>query len=394
MKTEYPKYEKGVINSFKKTLSEEDLEILKDFLKLCSIRAGEGKLQKIERVMLQFLDIIETPIKDIKTDDVNSYLIVLNKCDRSGWTKNECKVYIKKFLKWKFKDLDMIEHFKGETIDISDKITEKNLLTEEDIQKMLRVAETYKEKAYLFLSFESGARPQEIINLKFSDLDFKDDIVDVTLYSNKTRKTRLFPLKQSKEHLWNWKENFIYTNRTDKDYIFPARPKKDKHGDITNRYSPITTTALNKLLRKLAKKSGIKKNVWNYLTRHTRATKLYEELPVPIVEKLLGHSNMYKTYAHISNKKAREEMLSKIYNVEKMTVDERNKLQGQIDELKKENIEIKISIEKDKEDFTKEWGEKFVQLWDIYQKNNNVPTSMMKPWFEKVTTDMGGDKSL
>ena len=90
----------------------------------------------------------------------------------------------------------------------------------------------------------------------------------------------------------------------------------------------MTTSGLNKMLRKMAKASGIGKDVWNYLLRHTRATRLYEELPQQIVEKLMGHKNMAGVYAHISSKKAREEMLSKIYKIEELSPEEKDEIKN------------------------------------------------------------------
>jgi radical SAM superfamily enzyme YgiQ (UPF0313 family) len=94
---------------------------------------------------------------------------------------------------------------------------------------------------------------------------------------------------------------------------------------------------LNKILKRISKKAGIERKVWNYLFRHTRATRLYEELPTTIVEKLMGHTNMAKIYAHISSKKAREEMLNKIYKIEGLPVETREKLEKEIENLKREN---------------------------------------------------------
>ena len=85
----------------------------------------------------------------------------------------------------------------------------------------------------------------------------------------------------------------------------------------------------------MATKSGLNKDVWNYLFRHTRATRLYEELPQQIVEKLMGHKNMAQIYAHISSKKARDEMLKKIYHIEEMSPEKRKDLEKEVDKLKK-----------------------------------------------------------
>ncbi len=318
MKENYPRYALGELVSVDKNLSKKNKEILDDFIELCSITAKGKKLEKIRRLLLQFYNITERDFNKQNKKSVNQFLSLLNDSDRSIWTKNEIKVYLRKFLKYHYKDLELIENIKTNSrrgLD-SVKINENNLVTEEDVEKMLRFAENYKEKAFLFLIFESGARPQELAELKWKDIKFEDEYADITLYSKKTNQSRTFPVRKAREHLFNWKENYSYLDVQPNDYVFPTR-WRDK---------TITTAGLNVMLRRMAKNSGLKKDVWSYLFRHSRATRLYEELPTPIVEKLMGHKNMAGIYAHISSKKAREEMLNKIYNVEELTTKDNDKI--------------------------------------------------------------------
>lgn len=338
MKTEYPKYAQGESLEIEKKLLQKDKQILRDFIKICSINAGAGKLEKIKRHLLQLYDITELPLGKQTKDSVNSFLIVLNKSNRSVWTKNEIKCYLKKFLRWYYKDLEMIENISYDNKNIAHKITENNLIEEKDIEKMLRFAESFKEKAFLFLSFETGARPQELVELKWRDIKFEDKYADITLFSNKTKESRTFPVMKSKEFLWEWKQNYSYPNVSSKDYVFPSR-WREKH---------LTTTALNKMLRRIAKNSGLDKDVWNYLFRHSRATRLYEELPQQMVEKLMGHKNMAKVYAHISSKKVREAMLNKIYNIEELTPEEKDKIKRLEKEIEEWNQKANKLNEQDK----------------------------------------------
>ncbi|MFH1585789.1 MAG: tyrosine-type recombinase/integrase [archaeon] len=331
MKTEYPRYKQGELLDVEKKLDKEDKKLLDEFLKKCSITAGDKKVQKIKRLILQLFDVTETPLRKQTKESVNSFLVVLSKCDKSYWTKDEIRVYVKQFLMWHYKDLELVENFKSEARRELNpqKITENNLVTEEDIEKMLRFAQGYKDKCYLLLSFQTGARPQELAELTWSGVKFEDTYADVTLYSKKTRKSRTFPVvEETMNALWEWKQHYTYPNVSSKDYVFVG----------VRRGQPITTAGLNKMLRRMSKSAGLKKDVWNYLLRHTRATKLYEELPQQIVEKLMGHKNMAGIYAHISNKKAREVMLNKIYKIEQLSKSEREEMQQMkkdIESLKK-----------------------------------------------------------
>lgn len=348
MKLKYPEYKQGDLQILKKKLSANNKKILDEFAKLCLITASPKKVEKEMRHIVQFYDVTELDLDKQTKESVNNFLGVLNNSNRSTHTKNEIKSYLKKFLKWKYRDLEMIENIKTECSFNYQKINEGNLVTEADIEKMLRFAGNYKDKAFIFLLYESGARPQEIVNLRWKDVKFEDEYADITFYSGKTGQSRTFPVKKSKQYLWEWKQNFIYDNVKPSDYIFPARTKLEGE-KVVNRETPISTTALNKTLRRVAEKAGIDKNFWSYLFRHTRATKLYEELPTPIVEQLMGHQNMYKVYAHISSKKAREELLKKVYNVTELSPDKKSEYEKRIKELEKwkEDV-IKLAEERDK----------------------------------------------
>jgi len=224
----------------------------------------------------------------------------------------------------------MIENLKTRGNDDFDeqKINENALIEPEEVERMLKFAESYKDKALLFIEFESGARPQEILNLRWSDVDFKEGRVDINVFSGKTRRSRIFPLNKATKFVHDWKQNYVYADIKPSDYVFPSRFSRDK---------PMDSASANRILRKMAEKAGIKKRIWNYIFRHTRATRLYEELPTPIVEKLMGHKDQYGRYAHISTRKAREEMLSKIYHINELTPEKKDELEKQIEELKKQN---------------------------------------------------------
>lgn len=339
MKSDYPRYRQGELNEIEKKIKGKDKEALEGFLKKCSITASEKKVEKIKKLLVQFFDVTQLSLTKQTKESVDSFLVVLNKCDKSYWTKDELKVYIKQFLKWYYKDLEMVENFKASgKKQLNPKITENNLLTEEEIEKMLRHAESFKESAYVLVAFQTGARPQELIEMKWKDVKFEDKYADLTLYSSKTKKARTFPVvEKTMKALWDWKEHFSYSDVKPQDYVFPSRW----------RNKPMTTAGINKMLRRMAKKAGLQKDVWGYLFRHSKATRLYEELPQQIVEKLMGHKNMAGIYAHISSKKAREELLSKVYKIEELTTQDKKEikeLKKEIEKLKKENFKWRKEI--------------------------------------------------
>lgn len=341
MKNQYANYKDkyGVLEEVEKNLNESEKKILEDFIKLCSLTAKGDKLVKIKRQLLQFKDITETPINEQTKETIIHFISVVNNSKKSEHTKNEVKSYIKKFLKWNYKkDVDIMETLdliKRKTIETN--LTESDLLTEEEITLMLRNADSFKEKAYVYTLYESGLRPQELLNLQWKDVIFEEDVATIKVYSGKTGKYRETYVKNSKEYLWNWKQNYCFNDLQPTDYIFPSAKLSfmgNKRIFQPDRNKPMTSSGGIKILRRLAERSGIKKRIWNYLNRHTRATRLYEQLPTPIVEKLLGHKDQYRTYAHISNRSARNEIMEKVLGIKELPRSERETMQSEIKELK------------------------------------------------------------
>jgi len=376
MKNKYPDYKIGELQTIYKSMPKKDQEAIEEFLIKCGITIKtKPKLEKVKRILIQFYDVTELSLLKQDKTSVNTFLFLLNESNRSVWTKNEIKVYLKQFLKRIYKDLEMIEDIKSDNKRglNPEKITEGNLINDKDVERMLRFANNHKEKAYLLLSFTTGARPTELINLKFSDITFEKDYADVSLFSPKTKASRTYPVvDETMKALWELREHYPFPGVTPQDYVFSTR----------TRGKPMTSNGINKMLRRLASSAGINKDIWGYLLRHSRATKLYEELPTPIVEKLMGHHDQYRVYAHISSKKAREELLKKVYHVEELTPQEKEKitnLTSEMEELRnkflKEELERKELQEKIelmiKED--KAHKEKIVKFFELMGDRDLTP---------------------
>lgn len=341
MKNIYPDFRKEKISTEKlyRELSEKEQMIVNDFMKYCSITAGNKKLSDIRGIILQIRYTMEVPLDEIKLEDVRSFLALLNQSDRREWTKHGIKITLKRFLKWKYPDwssrFNQLHDIKLKKISTQDKYTEDKLLTEEDIERMLRKAETLREKAILMLLFETGARPHEILKLKWKSITYEGNHGLVQIYSEKTHESRTVPIKESIIHLKRWNQEFLFPDVRQSDYVFPA-PR--------DRTKPMNDTTLWYLLKRLARKTGIQKDVYAYLFRHVRARELYEELPEQLAKKLLGHakdSRMAGVYSHTRDKKAIQAMLDKIYHIEEITQDKQLKLEKEIELLKKEIANIR-----------------------------------------------------
>ena len=356
MKPNYPKYYSTGTAYLENKLSSKDKEALDKFCKYCRITAGEKKIRIIRATLLQIYDIIEKPLTKITKEDVQDFLGLVKGAELSEWTKNDIRKFFKKFLKWYYKDLEMIEDIKNTPMNKAfnhEKINESTLVKEEELKKLLHASQTLKWKAILTLMFESACRPQELRLLKWSDIKYTEEGADITFFSPKTKEARTIPIRDCVIHLKRWEQEYCFPDIRKDDVVFPSH----KRGVI------MSDNALPKQFRILCREAGIR-FIHPYLMRHTRLTKMYNDVPEQIVKKYAGHSKsskMPEIYSHISSKDVREVVLKKIYNIKELTEEQKNKYQKQIDDLKKmlnEDRKILMMIQED-----------FLKLDEIEKRN-------------------------
>jgi integrase len=342
MKSKYPNYSQGLgTKRIEETLSDEDKNILDEFCSFCRVSASEKRVkEKIRTYMLQIRDLIEKPYDKWTLKDIQGFMILLNDCDKTEWTKNDIKKILRRFLRWKYKKDEDLETMLSLIKCKSDKeafnqvkVNENTLINLEEFEKMLKSANTLKQKAILSILFETACRPQELRMLKWADVKLDGEIGSVTLYSGKTRKTRTIPIKDSITHIKRYKQEYEYPDVRDDDWIFPTQ---------RDRTQPLSNNALPVMFKRLSKKAGLNRNIFPYLCRHSRITTLSNSLTAQMMSKFAGHSiKQTEMYTHLSSEDLRK-AFSKIYNVKEITPDQKNKYDKQIEVMQ---AQIKFLME-------------------------------------------------
>ncbi len=159
------------------------------------------------------------------------------------------------------------------------------ILTIEEIRKMIESTSNIKHKLIIKLLYGCGLRVSEIVNLKKHDLNFEEGLIHLNLA--KGRKDRFVKIPESlKKELRN------YSALNISEILF-----------LSSRGGKLTENTIQKIVQNSAKKAGIKKRVYPHLLRHSFATHLLESgIDLRIIQKLLGHSDIKTTqiYTQIS----------------------------------------------------------------------------------------------
>lgn len=346
MKDKFPDYRHIGVASIENSLSQSDKNILDKHLKFCSMTAGEKKVKDIKRAMLQIRDVIEKDYDKWARDEAIGFTALLNNSHLTASTKKEYMCRFKQFAREQYKDLNMLLGIKlkrERSIINQTKINDENLIKPDELERLLRAAESLRDKAMLTALFETGARPEELMKLKWKDIKFNHNHAVVSLFSGKTDSARDVPIKESVIHLNRWKQEYCFPNRKDSDFIFPS---KEKGKLIRDRH--MQSGSLGHLIKRIAKRANIERPIYPYLFRHSRLNTLYKQIPEPVARKFGGHSprsNMAAVYSHINNKDVVDVMLEKVFHIEELTDEQKHDIKYAVEalEIDRDNKDKKIN---------------------------------------------------
>ena len=163
-----------------------------------------------------------------------------------------------------------------------------NVLSQNEVIRLLRVTENIKHKTILALIYSGGLRISELVNLKIEDL--KIDRKQIHVKNAKGRKDRYVVLAESTLPLLQ-------------SYLNSYKPKLFLiEGQKKQAY---TASSIRKFMSMSCKKAGLLGKVTPHTLRHSYATHLIESgVGLRHIQELLGHSSPKTTmiYTHIARK--------------------------------------------------------------------------------------------
>ena len=318
MKKEILNYKNQSTNDVLLELSAINQKNIKTFLDYCRISASESSIIKISNKIILIADTFEKPLDKLTLNDIHNFLILLNKAIA---TKNDIKKILKRFLKWKYKNwsskFNQLMDIRLNTRQEKRDLCKNDLLTSGEMHLIFNSIDSLKYKAILLLMQETANRPEEIIKLKWKDINFSSQ--EIRLNSAKTGETRTIPINQSIQHLKRYKMECFYEAPGNNDYVFPSPNNKNKH---------LKTQSLNEFLRQLENKIKFKKHLYPYLWRHSILSKMIKTLSPKVYEMYAGHSlsTGMKTYAHLDTDDLKDELFNKVYAMKEITKEENEEI--------------------------------------------------------------------
>ena len=181
-------------------------------------------------------------------------------------------------------------------------------LSFEDVNRIIKAIDLStdlgkRNQCMIEVLYGCGLRVSELIDLKISNINFKESYLKV---DGKGDKSRFVPLA-------------TYTSTLIKDYIREVRSKykiNKKCEDIlflNSRGSAMSRVIVFIIIKELTEKAGINKKISPHTFRHSFATHLLQNgADLRYIQEMLGHSSITTTeiYTHLKNEELRDVILN------------------------------------------------------------------------------------
>jgi len=287
-------------------IPESNREALLAFYRYCvATGISNGKIQRYIGDLLFLTRDFKIEYKDYTRKIVEEIVVRFERTKLSEWTKYSYKVGLRKFFKWfrgKGEVPEEVKWFNMSQKACNQKLPQE-LLTEEEVKKLITAANKPRDKALIACLYESGCRICEILTIKMKHVTF--DNYGVVLNVNGKTGSRRVRLVFSISYLQDWL-NKHPANDDPNSFVWI---KESGNNELVG-YDRVRI-----LLGRIAKKANVKKKVNPHNFRHSRASFLANHLTESQLKEVFGWtqaSKMAAVYVHLSGRNTDSAIL-KIY---------------------------------------------------------------------------------
>ena len=280
-----------------KEISDKNRKTLLDFHDyLLSENIGLAKLERYFMDLIKFNNMLKKPFENATEADVRRVVSEINQTTLSEHTKRGFKLIIRRFYRFLRnceKDDPHPQEVKWMSLKLSHKHNKlpEELLTENEFLAIIKNCDTIRDRALISTIAESGARVGEIASMKLKHVSFEEYGARLTI-NGKTGMRKILVVSSS-SFLQRW---------------INEHPKND-NSDAYLWHNPqgeyLSYARIAAILKKAAKRAGIKKRMHLHLLRHSRATQLASIMSEASMKQYFGWvqgSSMAAIYVHMSGK--------------------------------------------------------------------------------------------
>tara|TARA_B100001093_G_C26813025_1_gene1008358 strand:+ start:146 stop:1060 length:915 start_codon:yes stop_codon:yes gene_type:complete len=270
-----------------------------------TVEAYERDIRKMASFFLNKNEKIK--INSVKYEDFQDYLAYLNEEKIKARSQSRIISSIRSF--YKFLTIEKLVKVNPSELLESPKTGKKlpEFLTIQEVNDLVNEidrsnSEGERNLAILEVLYGCGLRVSELIELKISEIYWKEGFIRII---GKGNKERLVPLgKVASKHLKIYINEIRVHKKIEEEYI--------DHVFINKNGGKISRVMIFKIIKKLTAKAGIKKNISPHTLRHSFATHLVEGgADLRAVQEMLGHQSITTTeiYTHLDRSYLKQTIL-------------------------------------------------------------------------------------
>lgn len=244
--------------------------------------------------------------ENITKEEIEDFLIDLSELGISARSQARIISGIKSFFKFLVLN-DKIDVDPSELIEspqIGKHLPEVLSLQEIDaIEDAIDLSEQlgHRNKAIIEVLYSCGLRVSELLGLKISDIYLDEQFINVIGKGDKQRLVPISPSALKEIKLWLDTRRLIDVKKGNEDYVF-----------LNKRGTKLSRVMVFYIVKELAEKAGVQKNISPHTFRHSFATHLLEGgANLRDIQEMLGHSSILTTeiYTHLDMNLLRDNIL-------------------------------------------------------------------------------------
>ena len=262
------------------------------------VNLSKGSISNYKGFLGKFIADTPKPLKDVTTDDLRIYLSLYKK-ERgvSDRTADNYRLTFSSFFGFLHDNGYIPTNPTAALEPIKYKAKCREFLTRLEVEKIRRKITDIREEAMFEMFYSTGCRVSEIADMNLSDINFDNNSIKVCGKGDKERIVLL--TDKAKLALLDYltvREDRNEDGTLASDAVFVN--SKGKHARLGK-------STYESMIKAMAARAGIKRNVTPHVLRHTFATHLLETTTIDVVQALLGHvkADTTKIYAKISMNK-------------------------------------------------------------------------------------------
>jgi len=310
-------YERAKEHLKKAEISQRNKDLILKFDEACSLErlSKSRKIKIMSYLVILARDYVKADFDKATKDELKQAVLKIDsRDDFSVWTRHSYKTILKKFYRWLvFGDdykskVEQPEIIGWLRVSVSEKekprVKASDILTEREIDKLIEVAENPRDKAFISMLYELGARIGEIGNLSIKDISRDSHSFIIDLNGKTGHRTPRIVVSDS--YLTTWLNNHPFKENPDAP-LWVMLGNRNKNERM--RYG-----AFRALVLRLKDKAKIKKRIYPHLFRHTRVTHLLinkqiNETQAKVYFGWVPSSNMLSEYSHLVSQDVNEAIL-------------------------------------------------------------------------------------